>query len=144
MKNSKGITLVALVVTIIVLLILAGVSLSLVAGGDGIITRASNAADTNYEKSAQEAAELLIANASAEYYEYVYAGGTPSFTVVAGTDDVSLPAYVAAYITKKPATAVSGGTLSVDGNVITLTVTQTGNQFTATWTGTELGDWTKV
>ena len=47
MKNSKGITLVALVVTIIVLLILAGVSLSLVAGGDGIITRASNAANKN-------------------------------------------------------------------------------------------------
>ena len=36
MKNQKGITLVALVVTIIVLLILAGVSLSLVMGNEGI------------------------------------------------------------------------------------------------------------
>ena len=138
MKNSKGITLVALVVTIIVLLILAGVSLSLVAGGDGIITRASNAADTNYEKSAQEAAELLIANASAEYYEYVYAGGTPSFTVVAGTE-YTLPSYVAAYINAH--NTVNGGTLSATASNITLTVSQTGNKFTATWDGTKLGDW---
>ena len=141
MKNSKGITLVALVVTIIVLLILAGVSLSLVAGGDGIITRASNAADTNYDKSAQEAAELLIANASAEYYEYVYAGGTASFTIDDNTE-YTLPSYVAAYINAHD--TVNGGTLSATASNITLTVSQTGNHFKATWDGTKLGDWTKV
>lgn len=40
MKRNKGITLVALVVTIIVLIILAGVSISLVLGDNGIITKA--------------------------------------------------------------------------------------------------------
>ena len=38
-KNNKGITLVALVITIIVLLILAGVTLSMVLGPNGIISR---------------------------------------------------------------------------------------------------------
>lgn len=49
MKNSKGITLVALVVTIIVLIILAGISINLVLGDNGIITIA---------KKAKENAEL--------------------------------------------------------------------------------------
>ena len=43
MKNSKGITLIALIITIIVMLILAGVSISMVVGENGIIIRAQNA-----------------------------------------------------------------------------------------------------
>lgn len=42
-KKERGITLVALVVTIVVLLILAGVSISLVLGNNGIIKRAQQA-----------------------------------------------------------------------------------------------------
>lgn len=61
-KQEKGITLIALVVTIVVLLILAGVSLSLVIGNDGIIKRAKEAknryaeAQTNEEKQLNELA----------------------------------------------------------------------------------------
>ena len=43
MKREKGITLVALVVTIVVLLILAGVSISLVLGQNGLISNAKEA-----------------------------------------------------------------------------------------------------
>ena len=43
MKNNKGITLVVLVVTIVVLLILAGVSINLVLGNNGIIAKAKDA-----------------------------------------------------------------------------------------------------
>jgi type II secretory pathway pseudopilin PulG len=43
LKNSQGITLVALIVTIIVLLILAGVSINLVVGENGILNKAQNA-----------------------------------------------------------------------------------------------------
>lgn len=43
LKEQKGITLVALVVTIIVLLILAGVTITLVLGQNGIIGKAQNA-----------------------------------------------------------------------------------------------------
>ena len=45
-KKERGITLVALVVTIIVLLILAGVAISLTISDNGIFTRARRAADT--------------------------------------------------------------------------------------------------
>ena len=41
MKN-KGITLVALVITIIILLILVGVSINLIAGSNGILEKATN------------------------------------------------------------------------------------------------------
>ena len=41
MKNNKGITLIALVITIIVLLILAGVSIAMLTGDNGILTQAS-------------------------------------------------------------------------------------------------------
>ena len=50
-KQEKAITLVALVVTIIVLIILAGVSISLVLGDNGIITKAREA-KTNYQTAA--------------------------------------------------------------------------------------------
>ena len=43
MKNNKGVTLVALVVTIIVLIILAGISINLILGDNGIITIAKKA-----------------------------------------------------------------------------------------------------
>ena len=41
MRNNKGVTLVALVITIIVLLILAGVSLAMLTGENGILTNAT-------------------------------------------------------------------------------------------------------
>ena len=46
MKNVQGITLIALVVTIIVLLILAGIALNLTIGQNGIFSRAQTAANT--------------------------------------------------------------------------------------------------
>lgn len=41
-KNNKGITLIALVVTIIVLIILSGVSVSVLTGENGLIQQARN------------------------------------------------------------------------------------------------------
>ena len=51
MKKNKGITLVALVVTIVVLLILAGVSINLVLGNNGIISKAKDAETKSAEAS---------------------------------------------------------------------------------------------
>jgi len=51
MKKNKGITLVALVVTIVVLLILAGVSINLVLGNNGIIAKAKDAQRESAEAS---------------------------------------------------------------------------------------------
>ena len=51
MKKNKGITIVALVVTIVVLLILAGVSINLVLGNNGIIAKAKDAETKSAEAS---------------------------------------------------------------------------------------------
>ena len=60
LRNKKGITLIALVVTIVVLLILAGVSINLVIGDNGIITRAKQAASATEEASAKNDMELFL------------------------------------------------------------------------------------
>ena len=57
-KNELGITLIALVVTIVVLLILAGVSISLVLGENGIINKAKEAGEKYGEAYENEQAEL--------------------------------------------------------------------------------------
>lgn len=69
MKKSKGITLIALVITIIVLLILAGVSLRLIAGDEGILGRAEKAVKKNETMSVKEEIDLAIAEKTIEFYE---------------------------------------------------------------------------
>ena len=54
MRENKGITLIALVVTIVVLLILAGVSISMLAGENGIITQAQKAKEETENKKEEE------------------------------------------------------------------------------------------
>lgn len=80
LKNENGITLVALVVTIIVLLILAAVSISMVTGGEGIITKASNAVDTTELEAAKEQVYLEIMAQLEEYYENRYVNGDSTYT----------------------------------------------------------------
>ena len=58
--NAKGITLIALVITIIVLLILAGVSIAMLTGQNGILTQAQKAKTTTDNKSAEEKVKLAV------------------------------------------------------------------------------------
>ena len=62
MKENKGITLIALVVTIIVLLILAGVSIAMLTGQNGILTKAGEARDNSATGSLDEAAKIAVGN----------------------------------------------------------------------------------
>ena len=57
-KSMKGITLIALVITIIVLLILAGVSIATLTGENGILTRANDAKEKTEEAEKDEKANL--------------------------------------------------------------------------------------
>ena len=59
-KQTKGITLIALVITIIVLLILAGVSIAMLTGENGILTQAQNAKERTEEAGAIEKVELAV------------------------------------------------------------------------------------
>ena len=60
LKERKGITLIALVITIIVLLILAGVSVAMLTGQNGILTQANNAKASTANKSAEEKVKLAV------------------------------------------------------------------------------------
>ena len=61
-KKQKGITLVALVVTIVILLILSGISLNIVLGNNGIITKAQEAKIANNHSTVYEAMQLQYDN----------------------------------------------------------------------------------
>ena len=58
LKGQKGITLVALVVTIIVLIILAGISISLLLGENGLLDRAKEAKNVQANAEAKEGREM--------------------------------------------------------------------------------------
>ena len=68
-KKQKGITLIALIVTIIVLLILAGVSIAMLTGQNGILTQAQKAKSETEKEEIIEKAKLEILNVQAENRE---------------------------------------------------------------------------
>ena len=64
--KEKGITLIALVITIIVLLILAGVTIATLMGDNGILTKATEARDKTKTAEEEEKVRLAVAGALAE------------------------------------------------------------------------------
>ena len=106
-KKNKGITLIALVITIIVLLILAGVSIAMLTGENGILTQAQKAKEET--ENAQREEDAIInqyesyinqaTNTEAVVGEIVTGGNKPytnngtaiipeGFMIVPGLDDV--------------------------------------------------------
>lgn len=65
-KNNQGITLIALVITIIVLLILAGVSIAMLTGQNGILTQAQNSKLVTTQAKVNEMTELAIGSLRTE------------------------------------------------------------------------------
>ena len=59
-RLEKGITLIALVITIIVLLILAGVTISMLTGDNGILKQATSAKDTTDKSEFEEQVKLAV------------------------------------------------------------------------------------
>ena len=57
--KEKGITLIALVVTIVILLILAGISIAMLTGDNGILSQAQNAKNKTEEAERNEKLDLL-------------------------------------------------------------------------------------
>ena len=62
LNKEKGITLIALVITIIVLLILAGVSIAMLTGQNGILTQADNASTATLRGEIEEAVKLGVSS----------------------------------------------------------------------------------
>lgn len=84
-KKENGITLIALVITIIVLLILAGVSIAMLTGQNGILTQAQNANIQNSHGAVKDSIALL-------YNEYQIQINTGNTTKLASTETVAIPA----------------------------------------------------
>ncbi len=61
MQRKSGITLISLVVTIIVLLILAGVTIATLTGENGILSRAQEASENTKRANAEEQVKLAVA-----------------------------------------------------------------------------------
>lgn len=67
MKNNKGITLIALVITIIILIILAGIAINAVFGENGLLTKTSEAKNITKQAAFEEKVKLV---AGAAYINY--------------------------------------------------------------------------
>ena len=87
MRNNKGITLIALVITIIVLLILAGVSIAMLTGTNGLLTKATAADLDTKVAEAKEKAAMEIAAQYADYLDQKYTqSATGDFTTTASSE----------------------------------------------------------
>lgn len=109
MKNQKGITLIALVITIIVLLILAGVSIAMLTGDNGVLTKAKEANVANLRASADDYVNLAIQSLNIEIQkqkiddsDYNPVGNEAALEALTGnnnfpeTTDWTLPSAIAA------------------------------------------------
>ncbi len=82
MKNNKGITLIALVITIIVLLILAGVAIAMLSGENGLLTRASDSKIVNEIGALKDQVNLTASEGITDYYESEYVKKDDTLTSV--------------------------------------------------------------
>ena len=101
-NNQKGITLVALVITIIVLLILAGVTIAALSGDNGILKRGSEAKVQTNVQNAKDLINLGVQECMTNYYNAKYVNNADDLTTIA--------AYIAANIANTQASSVISGT----------------------------------
>ena len=77
-KGNKGITLIALVITIIVLLILAGVTIAALSGDNGILKRATEAKEQTNQKNDEETEKIGGYESTIDQYVDGNGGGSGS------------------------------------------------------------------
>ena len=150
-KEQKGITLIALVITIIVLLILAGVSIAMLTGENGILNQANKAKTETEYKGAEEKVKLAIMGARADdgqmtaeelTREIGYQGGTLSgdtFPVEVTVDGHTFTVEDSGKVTGNES---GGSTPTPEGQGTLGTVT--GNEETNTTVKDKLGNEVKV
>ena len=132
LKNNKGITLVALIITIIVLLILAMVSINLVMNG-GIIGKSKNAVDKYSEEEIAEQIKLAY-----QEYQMSQYTGTP-LTLQQAMDNA-----FGAGVATVSGDATSGWTVTVGGKSYPLSANGTVGQpsTVVSWTKNQDGSYT--
>ena len=126
-KGTKGITLIALVITIIVLLILAGVTIAQLTGSDSAPAKANEAKQKQDIGAARDQVYLFATNAQTEAYESVYVKGKKTDgsneDVTAGGASNQVGAYVRAQIfeeykaSKNKKVGLASIVATADGNI---------------------------
>ena len=96
MKEQKGITLIALVITIIVLLILAGVSIAMLTGENGLLKKAKGSGAESKVSEAKEYVMMAVNELVADFYEKKYDNDSSN-----DPTETTAEAYVAAKIGTK-------------------------------------------
>ena len=86
MRNQKGITLIALVITIIVLLILAGVSIAMLTGENGILNKATSSRTATNSAEAVERINLALNAVKAEIYDQQSKAGQANWKPITGSE----------------------------------------------------------
>ena len=74
LKNFKGITLIALVVTIVIMLILSGISIATLTGNNGLITQANKAKEETENAPREEQLNMAILEANMNEQETEFNG----------------------------------------------------------------------
>ena len=153
MKNNKGITLIALVVTIIVLLILAGVSIAMLSGDNGILGRAKESSTQTAVTNARDEVSMKVAECVTEYFAVSYAGANNT-TFKATADVDTLDKYILAELKKLTLkdvtvtignTALANATAPTDSTGVDLVIKSTNDTSVSvktTWSaGGKLSQW---
>lgn len=121
MRNQKGITLVALVVTIVVLLILAGTSIAMLKGDNGIVTNAQKATVSN--KEGQVVENIKNAYNTVKTKVIVGASTNPNYDAQATATEQEIADTIATEILGETTTLTAGTAKEKDGYSITYTAT---------------------
>ena len=133
MKGNKGITLIALVITIIVLLILAGVSIAMLSGDNSILKQAQNARDNSAAGTLDETVKIAVANIMTANLGWPEGGATVSGTKTPDVDNKPVPNKDLIYEIKQinPSLTDAAGTTPGEGKKVS-TITATINNQTQT------------
>ena len=137
-REQKGITLIALVITIIVLLILAGVSIAMLTGENGILTKATQSTKETAKGEAVEAVKLAVSTVKADMLDSTK--NTADKTYSSLTMDNIKAAILVSY--PNSAAKVEGTTIKFtasNNKVVTVPVSITGTGNTATASINESG-----
>ena len=131
MRNQRGITLVALVVTIVVLLILAGTSIAMLQGDNGIITNAQKSAAANTEGQVRENIKNAYNTIKMEVISKT--STDPDYDLSANQADLALTfakeVLADTSLTSIPATETDGYTITYDSSTSTIKVVFTDETF---------------
>jgi type II secretory pathway pseudopilin PulG len=142
MRNQKGITLIALVITIIVLLILAGVTIAMLSGDNGILGRATTTKAANAEAQAREQSNLALATVRTEIAAQLVQNGnyvptTDANLIKIVTDDLAPKAPKDSSTGKYTSTGDTAGKDTTSGWQVTQSL-QNGNEIQMIYTNSAL------